>query len=111
MDNDQVSKTISLEKAIEEIKQLRNNRIQSLLRTPDLMAFLEDNFSTVAVSAVKLEFLKRDLKTLSQSTLDLVHYSSALRQIKESNPDVKACLALIEEEMKTLAAKYGYEKS
>lgn len=92
------------------MKQLRDNKIQALLRTPDLMAFLEEHYNTFAISPIKIEFLKRDLKDLLQSPLDLVHYSSLLRQIKEANPEAKDYFALIEQEVKSLIEKYGFEK-
>ncbi len=110
MDKEQNAKVISIDKIIEELKQLRDNRVQALMRTPDLMNFLEEHYNTFAISPVKLEFIKRDLKTLLQSPLDLVHYSGLLRQIKESNPDVREYFILIEQEVKTLVEKYGFEK-
>jgi hypothetical protein len=98
----------SIEKNIEEVKKLRDNKIKSLLRTPDLMMFLEEHYNTVAISPVKLEFLKRDLKELLSSPLDLVYYSGAIRQIKEPGYDMQSCLLLIENEAKKIFEKYGF---
>ena len=108
---DSAAKGISIDKRIEELKRLRDERIQSLLTTSDLMNFMEEQYSTFAMSAVKMEFLKRDLMTLIQSPLDLVHYSSLLRQWKESNAAPDDYLVVIEQEIKALVEKYGFEKS
>jgi len=110
MDKDQLPKVASVEKIIEEVKQLRDSKIQLLLRTPDLMDFLEEHYNTFAISQVKLEFLKRDLKSLLQSPLDLVFYSALIRQIKESKHDVRDSFLFTEKEVKLLCEKYGFEK-
>jgi hypothetical protein len=98
----------SIEKNIEEVKKLRDNKIKSLLRTPDLMMFLEEHYNTVAISLVKLEFLKRDLKELLSSPLDLVYYSAAIRQIKEQGYQMQDCFLLIDNEAKKIIEKYGF---
>jgi hypothetical protein len=109
MEKDQLNKVTSIEKNIEEVKQLRDSKVKSLMRTPDLMNFLKEHCTTEVISPVKLEFLKRDLKELLQSPLDLAHYSGAIRQIKEPGYEMKDCFALIENELKKIIAKYGFE--
>jgi hypothetical protein len=109
MDKNQPAKIVSMESNIEEVKQLRDNRIKSLLRTPDLAVFLAEYYNTFAFSPLKLEFLKRDLKELLQSPLDLVHYSASLRQINESD-DRSGCFYLIEQEIRKRVEKYGVDK-
>ena len=101
---------MSIEGNIEEVKQLRDHKIGSLLQTPDLMNFLLEHYNTFTISPVKLEFLRRDLKELLQSPLDLAHYSSSIRQIKEANYDGRECFKLIEQEVRKLIEKYGFEK-
>ncbi|HEY5822985.1 MAG TPA: hypothetical protein VIT44_01385 [Cyclobacteriaceae bacterium] len=110
MEKHQLNKVTSIEKNIEEVKQLRDTRIRSLMRNPDLMNFLEEHYNTFAISPVKLEFLKRDFKELLQSPLDLVYYSAPIRQIKDSGYEMKDCFALIDSELKKIIEKYGFEK-
>src|SRR5690242_3013658 len=110
MEKKQMDKMVSIESNIEEVKQLRDNRIKSLLRTPDLRIFLEERYKTFVFSPLKLEFLKRDLKELLQSPLDLAHYSASIRQINESD-DRSGCFYLIEQEIRKRVEKYGVDKS
>jgi hypothetical protein len=46
---------------------------------------LETYFDVLALSAIKVEFLKRNLRELKDTPLDLVHYSSLIKQLKEVN--------------------------
>ena len=63
---------------------MRNDRIVRLLKGPALNTYLEEHYNIYAVSAIKLEFIKRDLTDLKNSSLDLVYYASLIRQVKES---------------------------
>ena len=83
----QDSSKVSIDKIIDNIRTSRNNKIQNLLNDNVLMTFLEEYFEVVAVSAIKLEFIKRDLLELKKSSLDLSHYASLIKQLKESNLD------------------------
>ena len=78
---------VSIDKIIDNIRITRNDKIQKLLVEEALMTFLQEQFEVVAVSAIKLEFLKRDLQELKKSSLDLAHYASLIKLLKESNID------------------------
>lgn len=76
---------VSTEQVIASIKSYRDRLISSLCQETNLLKYLEENFNTVAISKVKLEFLIRDLAELKHSSLDLAHYSSQIKKMKESD--------------------------
>jgi predicted oxidoreductase len=82
------SQKIRLDVIIENIRKARDQRVQKLLNDSALMTFLEEHYNTVAVSAVKLEFLKRDLQGILNTSLDLAHYSSLIKRMKEANTSI-----------------------
>lgn len=113
MENSQPDKTasvISTELIIENLKSIRDTTVISLLKNDDaLMAFLEEHFDTIAISPVKQEFLKRELVELKNSSLDLVHYSSLIKEIKEKGyMMVNKDLPLFNQELKLICEKYGF---
>ncbi len=113
MENSQPDKTISVistELIIEHLKSIRDTTVISLLKNDDaLMAFLEEHFDTIAISPVKQEFLKRELVELKNSSLDLVHYSSLIKEIKEKGyMMVNKDLPLFNQELKLICEKYGF---
>ena len=104
------STALSMGKIIESIRQSRDFHISELLKDAVLLSFIEGHFETITLSAVKLEFLKRDLKELKKSSLDLAHYSSLIKRMKELNsgiPDDTHPLFL--EELKVIFRKYGVD--
>lgn len=75
------------------------------------MSFLEAHFNTLAISPVKQEFLKRDLHELLKSSLDLVHYSSLIKEIIEiGNLGSREGHPLFHYELKVIFNKYGIEQ-
>ncbi|MBL7872030.1 MAG: hypothetical protein JNM78_10490 [Cyclobacteriaceae bacterium] len=102
---------ISTEIVIDTLRSIRETSIDELLHNDDsLMAFLETHFNTLAISSVKKEFLKRDLNELRSSSLDLVHYSSLIKEIAESGSLViRKERPLFHYELKVLFQKYGIE--
>lgn len=102
---------ISTEFIIENLKSIRDSVISNLLKSDDsLMSFLEKHYNTIAISSVKKEFLKRDLNELKDSTLDLVHYSSLIKEIRETgNLSSWEKHPLFQYELKVIFQKYGIE--
>jgi hypothetical protein len=106
----EVSK-ISTEIVIDTLRSIRDATINELLQNDDsLMAFLEVHFNTLAISSVKKEFLKRYLNELRSSSLDLVHYSSLIKEIVESGSLViRKERPLFHYELKVIFQKHGIE--
>ncbi|MCW5911111.1 MAG: hypothetical protein KIT62_08550 [Cyclobacteriaceae bacterium] len=104
----QVESAWSTDRIIEDIYGKRTTFIQELLQHNGLAAYLEEQFDTVALSVIKTEFLKRDLKQLADSTLDLVHYSMLIRKAKETDnwPDVLTIEEFVRAEIRTVVVRY-----
>jgi hypothetical protein len=82
----QESQLVSMEKVIELIRERRDHSIDHLLKKESLLlSFLEIHYDIMALSAIKMEFLRRNLRELRDTSLDLVHYAMLIRQMKESN--------------------------
>lgn len=103
------SATLSTESIITYLHTLRNQRLQELGRHDDaLMDVLEDLYNTVAISAVKREFMKRDILELRSTSLDLVHYSSLITEIKKTgDSSIAERSSLFVDELKQIFKKYG----
>lgn len=103
------SATLSTESIITYLHALRNQRLLELSRHDDaLLDLLEELYNTVAISAVKREFMKRDLQELRSTSLDLVHYSGLITEIKKTgNSGLAETSHLFVEEMKQIFKKYG----
>lgn len=100
---------LSVEKVIDLIRQLRNELVKEFLVDENLKAYFQKEY-TRELSNIKTEFLKRDLKELLISPVDLSHYSSLIKQIRESN---SASLAegnqeLFYKEIESIFKKYNY---
>lgn len=103
------SATLSTESIITYLHTLRNQRLQELARHDDaLMDLLEELYNTVAISAVKREFMKRDLQELRSSSLDQIHYSSLIAEIKKvGDAGIAETSPLFVAELKQIFRKYG----
>src|SRR6267154_5111817 len=98
---------ISMEQIIVAIRTVRDLQIEELMKEPVLMAFLEHYYDTFVISPVKKAFLLKDLTELKHSSLNLVHYSSLITQMKElKTSEVNAGNKLFLIELKALFEKY-----
>jgi hypothetical protein len=98
----------SVDDAISTIRKTRDEFISSLLTEPGLSSFMEHHYDTIYLSPVRTEFLKRDLKELRNSALDLVHYSPLIKDFKEEKISDAKDHRLIIDEVKALYEKYRY---
>ena len=101
--------TLSVEKIIDLIRELRNQLVKEFLVDENLRTYFQKEYQR-DLSIIKLEFLKRDLKELLISPVDLSHYSSLIKQIRECNT---ASLAegnqeLFYKEIDAIFKKYNY---
>lgn len=109
IDSPQEAVNLSVEKVIDLIRHLRNDLIKEFLHEANLKLYFNREFNR-EITPVKLEFLKRDLKELLISPVDLSHYSSLIKLIRESN---SAALAegnqdLFYKEIEAILNKYNF---
>lgn len=98
-----------MEAIIANIRNSRNQLITSVISDAGIKSFLEAHFDSFEISRVKSEFLKRDLKELQNSQLDLVHYAALIRLMKEQNKEIPIeNYPLFIDELKTVFKKYGF---
>lgn len=77
----QVAK-LSVEQIVDLIRNNRNDLVKSLLNDDKLNSYFLEHCKK-ELSAVKREFLKRDLKELLIAPVDLVHYSKLITQVRD----------------------------
>jgi hypothetical protein len=103
---------LSTEKIIELIRQTRNTLIEFYQEDEAIRAYFSEHHGLEKVSAIKNEFLKRDLKELSSAPVDLVHYAATIKEIKESGNVATINLAQHQQrfvqEIDALFKKYTY---
>ena len=98
-----------MEAIIANIRNSRNQLITSVMTDDGIKIFIETHFDSFEISRVKSEFLKRDLKELQNSQLDLVHYAALIRLMKEQNKEIPIeNYPIFMEELKTVFKKYGF---
>lgn len=98
----------SVDDAIEAIRQSRDEFLSTLLSDAGLASFLEEHLDTIYLSPIRTEFLKRDLKELRSSVLDLPYYSPLIKELKEQQVTSLKNHRLFIEEAKLLYEKYRY---
>jgi len=75
---------LSVEKIIDLIRIVRNELIKDFLKDDNLSVYYQEQFNK-ELSLVKKEFLKRELKELLISPVDLAHYARLINQLRETN--------------------------
>lgn len=82
--------TNKVEFVITRVLETRNNFIKRLLSDEFFSNYLQAQFGVTALSQVRQEFLKRALKEHLNSPLDLVHYSSLIKDLRASDSSFDA---------------------
>lgn len=100
---------LSVEKAIDLVRQVRNDLIKDFLLRDNIQTYFAEHYNKT-LSPIRLEFLIRDLKELLISPVDLVHYSSLIKDTREINSaDLsKGNTELFYKELDMLFNKYKY---
>ena len=114
MEKEQTSQrtSVSIENVIADIRTVRDVQISDLLTDSSFHEFLEKNFDTFFIGSVKIEFIKRDLQELRNSSLDLSHYSTLIRLQRDSpKNEVTATHPLFLQEIFIIFKKYNLEPS
>ena len=81
------------------IRNLRNDLIKDFLDERNLITYFSGRFNKHELTAVKIEFLKKDLKQMLIDPVDTVHYKEVIDQINET------CSASITEKYEDLFLK------
>lgn len=77
----------SNEDSVEIIRKLRNDILKDFLDERYLREYLVTKFNVKELSNIKVEFIKKDLKELLLTPLDLVHYQKVLEEARDSDPN------------------------
>lgn len=100
---------LSIETIIDIVRRLRNDLIKDFLYNNNIQIYFFETYQK-EISKIKREFVIRDLKELLISPVDLAHYSSLIKEIRETN---SASLSggnneLFYHEIKKIFDKYSY---
>lgn len=100
---------MSMERIIDLVRGVRDSLISDFLIDGNVKSYFLEQYGK-ELSKVKSEFLKRDLKDLQNSPIDLSHYGSLIKQIQNLN---SASLAtthkdLFHKELERIFKKYNY---
>jgi hypothetical protein len=74
---------LSMEVIIDRIRSHRDDLIRDLLKDGKIQSY----FSTIHqknISPVRIEFIRRELKTLSTTPVDLIHYAALIKDIRKN---------------------------
>jgi len=75
---------LSIDRIIDLVRNVRNGLIHDFLQDENLRSYFLQQYKR-ELSQVKAEFLKRDLKDLLNSPIDLSHYGLLIKQMQDSN--------------------------
>jgi hypothetical protein len=70
------------ERIIDLVRKLRNDLIKDFLDERHLKEYVDQQFRVRELSAVKVEFIKKDLKELMISPVNLNYYGPLINQIR-----------------------------
>ena len=72
---------------VELIRKLRDDLVKDFLDERYLKEFILENYNVRELSNIKLEFLRKELKELLQSPLDVNHYDPILSYLRDTGSD------------------------
>jgi hypothetical protein len=73
------------ESILDLVRKLRNDLIKDFLDERFLKQYLDDQFRVKELSNVKIEFIKKDLKELLISPVNISHYEGLINQIRTTD--------------------------
>jgi hypothetical protein len=73
------------ESIIDLVRKLRNDLIKDFLDERFLKEYLSTQFNVKELSPVKVEFIRKDLKELLISPVNITHYEALIHQIKTTD--------------------------
>lgn len=75
---------LSMESIIEKVRDSRNDLIKELLRDGEIQSYFITAYNK-SISPVKVEFIRRELKSLSLTPVDLIHYAALIKAVRKDN--------------------------
>jgi len=75
------------ENDVDLIRKLRDDLVKDFLDERYLKEFILENYNVRELSNIKLEFLRKELKELLQSPLDVNHYDPILSYLRDTGSD------------------------
>jgi hypothetical protein len=73
------------ERIVELVRKLRNDLIKDFLDERHLKEYISNNFRVTDLSNIKIEFIKKDLKELLISPVNMNHYQALIDQIRDTD--------------------------
>jgi hypothetical protein len=73
------------ESILDLVRKLRNDLIKDFLDERFLKQYLDEQFRVKELSNVKIEFIKKDLKELLISPVNISHYEGLINQIRTTD--------------------------
>ncbi|MEO5979506.1 MAG: hypothetical protein ABIS36_24770 [Chryseolinea sp.] len=75
----------SQENNVDLIRKLRDDLVKDFLDERYLKEFVFEHYNVRELSNIKLEFIRKELKELFQSPLDINHYEPIFTHLKETD--------------------------
>jgi hypothetical protein len=101
---------LSMESIIEKVRDSRNDLIKELLRDGEIQSYFMTTYNK-SVSPVKVEFIRRELKSLSLTPVDLIHYAALIKAVRKDN-DFESVGAddnqIFYQELEAIFRRYNY---
>jgi hypothetical protein len=73
------------ESILDLVRKLRNDLIKDFLDERFLKQYLDEHFRVRDLSNIKIEFIKKDLKELLISPVNVIHYETLINHIKHTD--------------------------
>jgi hypothetical protein len=73
------------ENIIDLVRKVRNDLIKDFLDERFLKDYIANKYGVKELTAVKIEFIKRDLKEFLIAPVNMEHYRTVVDQIRETN--------------------------
>jgi hypothetical protein len=99
------------ERIIDLVRKLRNDLIKDFLDERHLKEYVEQQFRVRELSAIKVEFIKKALKELMISPVNVTHYAPLINQIRltDSAALAEANEQLFYREIENILKEYLYQ--
>lgn len=75
---------ISDEHRIDIIRKLRNDLIKDFLEEQTLQAYFKKQYNLIELNAIRIEYIKKELRDLLIEPVDLAHYARLLMAMKQA---------------------------